>query len=284
VAGHVAYAAKLLLENEKLWNVKVGDGDPHRFGATYREHATRYVREMDRTLESFILTWLVQPGTLRYYTPNSALYEAAAKAGSGNRPVPWNQQTMLNNGFQRMAECHALLGDAPERVKHYEAIVKASVDWFFSSVERVTVKDHVCYKWAYVFEEPPRHSEDLGHGGEDVAGLYRAYLSGRYGITAVMMEPFANTVLFVMRTPEGKFIPRVDGVLNPHGHGPGGLGGKWLGLAEFAPELFPIVCNINRGRIKSSPEITADILWQRQRRAAPPKSPPEEGNKSSRSR
>jgi hypothetical protein len=67
VAGHVAYAAKLVLENEKLWNVKIGDGDPHRFGATYRERAARYVREMDRTLDSFILKWLVQPGTLRYY-------------------------------------------------------------------------------------------------------------------------------------------------------------------------------------------------------------------------
>lgn len=37
---------------------------------------------------------------------------------------------MLNNGFQRLAECHALLGDDPERVMRYEAIVKASVDGF----------------------------------------------------------------------------------------------------------------------------------------------------------
>jgi hypothetical protein len=69
-----------------------------------------------------------------------------------------------------------------------------------------------------------------------------------------------------MRTPEGKFIPRVDGTLNTQGHGPGGLGGKWMGLSEFAPELFPILYEINRGRIKSSPEITASILWHRHRR------------------
>ena len=267
VIGHIAYAAKLILQNEKLWNVKVSDGDPRKFGATYRERAVRHVREMDRTMDTFILKWLVRPDTLRYYFPNSPLYDTSTKPGSGDRPVPWNQQMMLNNGFQRLAECHALLGDDADRVKRYEAVVKASVDWFFSNVQRVTVKDHVCYKWAYVFEEPLRHIEDAGHGGEDIAGLYRAYRSGRYGITAAMMEPFANTVLYVMRTPEGKFIPRVDGTLNAKGHGPGGLGGKWMGLSEFAPELFPILYEINRGRIKSSPEATAAILWHRHRRA-----------------
>ena len=267
VVGHIAYAAKLILQNEKLWNVKVADGDPHKFGATYRQRAVRYVREMDRTTDTFILKWLVRPDTHRYYFPNSPLYDTSTKPGAGDRPVPWNQQMMLNNGFQRLAECHALLGDDADRAKRYEAVVKASVDWFFSNVQRVTVKDHVCYKWVYVFEEPLRHIEDAGHGGEDIAGLYRAYRSGRYGITAAMMEPFANTVLYVMRTPEGKFIPRVDGTLNTQGHGPGGLSGKWIGLSEFAPELFPILYETNRGRIKSSPEITASILWHRHRRA-----------------
>ena len=274
VVGHIAYAAKLILQNEKLWSVKVSDGDTHKFGATYREHAVRYVREMDRTMDAFILKWFVRPDTLRYYFPNSPLYDTGTKPGSGDRPVPWNQQMMLNNGFQRLAECHALLGDDADRVKRYEAVVKASVDWFFSNMQRVTVKDHVCYKWAYVFEEPLRHIEDAGHGGEDIAGIYRAYRSGRYGITAAMMEPFANTVLYVMRTPEGKFIPRVDGTLNTQGHGPGGLGGKWMGLSEFAPELFPILYETNRGRIKSSPEITASLLWHRHRRAMPPRNGP----------
>lgn len=207
VIGHIAYAAKLILQNKKL-------------GATYHERALHYIRELDRTTDSFILKWFVRPDTHRLYFPDSPLYEASSRPGSTNRPVPWNQQAMLNNGFQRLAECHRLLGDDAARVKRYDAIVQASVDWFFSNVQRVTVKDHVCYKWAYAFEEPLRHIEDTGHGGYDVAGLYRAYRSGRYGITAAMMEPFANTVLYVMRTPEGKFIPRVDGTLNPKDHPP----------------------------------------------------------------
>ena len=146
------------------------------------------------------------------------------------------------------------------------------MDWFFSNVQRVTVKDHVCYQWAYVFEQPLRHIEDAGHGSEDINGLCRAYRGGRYGITAAMMEPFANTVLYVMRTPEGKFIPRVDGTLDGKGHGPGGLNGKWMDLCEFAPELFPILYQSNLGRIQSSPQITAIILWHKQHRAQPPKS------------
>ena len=45
-----------------------------------------------------------------------------------------------------MAECHALLGDAPERVRRYEEIVQASVNWFFENAERITVDGHRCYR------------------------------------------------------------------------------------------------------------------------------------------
>ena len=232
VAGHIAYAAKLILQNEKLWAEKVPDGDPHKFGTMYRERAVRYVRELDLTMDTFILKWLVQPGTLRYYWPNSPLFEAAGKPGTGNKPVPWNQQAMLNNGFQRLAECHRLLGDDAGRVEKYDAIVKASVDWFFDSVERVTVSGHVCYKWTYVVEKPMMHIEDTGHGGEDIIGLCRAYHSGRYGITAAMMEPLVNTVLYVMRQPGNKFTGCVNG--DPGKHPPAGL--KWFNLCELAPD------------------------------------------------
>lgn len=127
VVGHIAYAARLILENKKLWAEKVPGGDPLGFGATYRERAATYIREMDRTMDTFIVKWLVHPDTQRCYAPNSPLYEAITKAGTANQPVPWNQQTMLNNGFQRLAECHHLLGDDDARAQRYDAIVKASV-------------------------------------------------------------------------------------------------------------------------------------------------------------
>lgn len=263
IVGHIASAARLILADEKLADAKVADGDPHRLGGTYRERALRYVRECDRTMDSFILPWFVRPDTRRLHFPDSPLYEAASRPSAANQPVPWNQQAMLTNGFQRLAECHRLLGDDAARVKRYDAIVQASVDWFFSHVHRVKVRGHVCYAWSYVAEEPLRHIEDAGHGAKDITGLYSAYRGGRYGITAAMMEPFANTVLHVMRTAEGRFIPRVDGSRNPSDHPPGGLGGGWLELCEFQPELLPIYVEINRGRIKSSPALTATLLWQR---------------------
>lgn|GEM_PF-1225316 len=271
IVGHIAYAAELVLQNPKLWNAKIPDGDPNGFGLTYHDRAIRYVREMDRTINSFILKWLVRKDTLRYYTPNSPLFESVNRipGTGGNQPVPWNQQTMLNNGFQRLAECHQLLGDDKDRVKLYDAIVKASVDWFFSTVESITVQGHVCYQWAYPPEQPIKHVEDMGHGSYDIKGLYRAYRSGRYGITATMMEPFANTLLYVVRQPNGKFVGRMDGSSAPNAHPPGGLKAPCLDLCEFAPELFPIFydMNIPSKRFRTSPEITSSILCNRERRA-----------------
>ena len=63
--------------------------------------------------------------------------------------------------------------------------------------------------------------------------------------------------------PGGKFMGRVDGT--PGSHPPGGLRGSWIDLCEFAPELFPVFVEMNRGRIKSSPDLTANLLWQRKR-------------------
>lgn len=263
VVGHIAYAARLILENKKLWNEQVPGGDPCGFGATYRERAATYVRELDRTLDTFILKWLVRPDTHRCYSPNSPLYEAVTKPGTANQPVPWNQQAMLNNGFQRLAECHRLLGDDAARAQRYDAIVKASVVWFFEAVERYDVQGQACYKWAYVFEKPLRHIEDTGHGGYDVAGLMRAYVSGHYGITAEQMRPFANTVRYVLAQPGNKFMGRVDGTAGKHP--PGGLGGGWIDLCEVQPNLLPVFLAANQSRIKSSPGLTANLLWAKHR-------------------
>ncbi len=263
IVGHIAYAARLILENKKLWAEKVPDGNLHGFGTTYRERAVTYVHELERTLDGFLLKWYVRPGTLRCYTPDSPRYDAASRPGSANQPVPWNQQTMLNNGFQRLAECHRLLGDDDARVQRYDAIVKASVDWFFAAAERYEVQGKPCYKWTYAFEQPPKHYEDTGHGGYDIGGLMRAFVSGRYGLTADQMRPFANTVSCVLLQPGNKFLGRVDGTAGKHP--PGGLGGGWIDLCEFQPELLPVFIAANQGRIKSSPGLLANLLWAKHR-------------------
>jgi len=269
VVGHIASAARLILEGGAWTAEAVPDGDPFGFGASYRERALQYVRELDRTMDTFVLKWFVRPDSHRYFSPDEPAFDEASRPGSRNRPVPWNQQMMLNNGFQRLAECHALLGDDAERVNRYDAIVQTSVAWFFEMAKRISVDGHECYRWTYAPEDPMRHFEDSAHGGCDVGGLYRAYLSGRYGITADQMRPFANTVLHVMArpSPDGaglRFTGRTDGE-NPGTRPPGTLRGHWIDLCEFAPELFPILHQANRGRIKSSPDTTANLLWARHR-------------------
>ena len=157
-----------------------------------------------------------------------------------------------------------MLGDDPERVKRYDAIVQASVDWFFEMAQRITVNGHECYRWTYAAEDPMKHLEDTAHGGYDVGGLCRAYVSGRYGIKAEMLKPFTNTALHIMARPGNTFTGRTDGE-NAGKRPPGTLRGNWIDLCEFAPELLPILYEANRGRIKGSPDTTANMLWARQR-------------------
>lgn len=267
VAGHMAYAALLILKNAGLHDRKVPDGDPFGFGATCRERALRYVKELDHTMDSFVLKWFVRPETNRFFMPDAPAYNEATRPGSTSLPVPWNQQMMLNNGFQRLAECHALLGDDPQRVKHYDAIVQVSVNWFFECAQTIMVNGQPCYRWTYAFEEPMKHIEDSAHGGYDVGGLCRAFVSGRYGITAEMMRPFANTVVHIMARPGSTFAGRVDG--NRSGkRPPGTLRGNWIDLCEFEPKLLPMLYEANKGRIKGSADTAANLLWARHRLAA----------------
>ena len=119
---------------------------------------------------------------------------------------------MLNNGFQRLAECHALLNDDPARVAQYDTIVKTSCTAFLHSLVHYDVDGHDCVKWSYAANDPTLHyMEDAGHGGYDLL-LLRHYRSGRYGITKNDLLPLANTIRYVIAKPDGTFATRVDGI------------------------------------------------------------------------
>ena len=79
-----------------------------------------------------------------------------------------------------------------------------------------------------------------------------------------MMTPFANTVLHVMARPNNTFTDRTDGQHSGK-RPPGTLRGNWIDLCEFSPEMLPILHAANRGRIKSSADTTANLLWARHR-------------------
>jgi len=263
VVGHIAYAAKLILKNKNLWAKKIGE-DPNGFGATYLDRAKTYVQELDKTMDTYIVKWLVDPETHLYHFPTSKLYDKDSVKSPWGKPVPWNQQAMLNNAFLRLAECHELLNDSPQRVKAYDVVVKTSVDSFLSRVKHVTIAEHACYQWSYSSDDPTLHyPEDAAHGGYDIIGMYRAYLSGRYGVTADQMIPFANTVTYIMAQPGDKFAGRTNGELGKHPAG--SLGGYWICLSEFKHDLFPQFVASNQERAKTTPLMTALLLWTRNR-------------------
>lgn len=264
VIGHIAYAARLILHEPALLGLNVGGGDPHGFGSTYGERARRYVRELDRTIDTFIVPWFVDPTSLVYRWPTSELYATlGARADkSRGKGIPWNQQMMLNHGFQQLAECHAALGDDPSRVAKYDAVVKTSCDAFFHHLKRYTVQGVDCYKWSYASDDPVlKYIEDTGHAGYDVL-VYRAYASGRYGISPATMQPLANTLRRVVIRGPADFAQRIDG----SGGVRHDIGGTWLILAEFDPSLYEVIATADRERAKTNPYLTAQILAQKQRR------------------
>src|SRR5439155_13076700 len=127
-----------------------------------------------------------------------------------------------------------LADDAP-RVARYDAIVKASCEDFLADLTHYDVDGHDCVKWSYAKEgKTLKHVEDTPHGGYDML-ILRAYRSGRYGIKRESILPLANTVMYVIHKPDGKFAARVDGSTNTRDF----LGATYLPLAEFLPELYP---------------------------------------------
>ena len=117
VAGRIARAALLILKSQVLSEQIVPDADPFHFGKTYGERARTFVRLLDRTAEEFVVPYFVKKSDHnRFFYPRDRHYAdslSGAQNNSGN-PIPWNQQLMIDNLFQRLAECHELLGDKPD--------------------------------------------------------------------------------------------------------------------------------------------------------------------------
>jgi len=204
--GHLAYCARLIVETPELGSVTVPDGDPHGYGATYLERARRFTAEADHSLDEHVLAELLD------LSDHDRMHWAAGnpyQTGS----VPWNQQAMFDYALQNLAAVHLGLGDDPARAARYDVIVQASVDWFFSGEPGTaspyeTASGHTAYLWSY---RPPTGVEDWSHSNLDIMGLYRAYASGKYGITPAEMLPLANTFLDVIRRGPHDYAGRIDG-------------------------------------------------------------------------
>ena len=260
VLAHIAYCAKLIIQQKELWNKQVTIGDPYKFGNTYIKRAKKYIEESDKTIDSFILPHFVKKHSYKFHWPQNDQWNALGPRyqKDGGRGIPWNQQVMLAGGFQRLAECHELLQQQPQRVALYDTIVKTYADWFISQLVSYPVNGHDCYKWSYAVDDfQLRYMEDQGHAGYDVWGICRAYERSKYKIPEVVMQKLANTVQYVLYKGNGQFAKRVDGSNGVNNH----LGASFLNLAKYKQSLYPIIASANLEMSKSRLNYFAHIVF-----------------------
>lgn len=231
--GHLGNCARLVLQTPALWAQTVPDGDPHHYGKTYKARALTYMHGADAAWDGHILKSLLDLSDHDLYVFSNA---GPYKPGE---PVPWNQQMMFNYGLQNLAECHLILGDDPNRVAQYDAIMQANLDSFFSTgvIAYTDPKGRPAYNWAYAL--PATTGEDSNHGSLDVAGFHRAFTNGRYGLTTDELTRFADTFVDVMDRGPKDYAGRVDGTDGTGHSAPTTyIRSGYLLLAQFRPDAY----------------------------------------------
>jgi hypothetical protein len=263
VVGHIAAVARLILKNRSLWAKPVPGKDPLALGGTFLERARGYLRECRVTLDTFLTPNFVDPPTRRFIWPRHPNYGDGSEKSirARGKTVPWNQNTMLASGYQNVAESLELLGEEPQVVAEYDAIVKAFTDGFFEKITKYTAMGHDVYNWSYASDDMGpdyRYDEDLGHGGYDFWGIYRAYKRGRAGITTAAMIPFTDTIRYMIIRPDGMATAnRINGA----GPDRGGLGSTWIYGAALRPEFYQVIAGTMVSGAKRDPMTAGRLLW-----------------------
>lgn len=262
--GHLAYCAKLILQTPSIWNTAVPTGDAYSHGATYKQRAQTFVTEADYVANQFLFPSLLDlsKGNKLYFTTQSPYMSGGV--------FPWNQQMMITYGFQNLAAAHEILADNPTLVTKYDNIVQTSMDWFFKddSAKQTYVDSagNTAYNWGY--NPTLLGGEDSNHASLDVAGFYRAYLSGRYGITAAMMKPFANMYADVMMKGPNSFSGRVDGT-DGTGHGAPTTYARSgnLFLTALRPDMYYALANADlASKSTTSMDTFSRFMWAKNQR------------------
>jgi hypothetical protein len=262
VLAHILYTAKLILSDPSIWDKKIEQNNAKAVGVTYKERAQWYVKEADYVIDTWILPHYVRadqkfyfPGAPNQYKPNEA--------------APWNQLFMLTNGLIRLSQCHVLLKDSPERVKHYDEMVKVNVTWFKDNVTPFkSATGTSCWKFNYALVS---RKEDTNHFAYDSEGMWLAWDAGKYGVTLQDMTMMANTYFDVVlaKQTSGRFAGYVDGSTGTgHAGGDNYVRDEYIYLADIRKDKFDLVGEIEKasGKIAQSAQITARLLWVKNRR------------------
>jgi len=257
--AHIAYGALLILRAPALWPRVVPDGNPHGYGATYLERAKTYVARTEEANDEYVVKSFVQPGTnlIRNppgWPPGAHTMEAI------------NIQMMLDGGFQRDAEIHALLGTDPQRVARYDAIVKTTVRECLDGMKHASqAAGRTVYVW-YYYPWDVRHVETVGHAQYDILGIWRAAQRSAYGLKREELMPLADTLSYVISLGNNSFATVVDGTGPPRNVAPP----YWLLASDWNDSAYDIMAGavVASGVYRRSPAFTAMLLWTKARRAA----------------
>ncbi len=262
VIGHLAFCAKLILQNPSLWTATVPDGNPFGYGATYLQRATNYLAKCDEANDEYFLKWFIQPGTSLIVPPTNAAWVAV-----NENVTAINRQMMFTSGFQRLAEAHEILGDNPARVTQYDAIVSAVVNSCLNGMtnyDRYTAKGQPVYNWSYYPTSTSGTEATEIHAEYDIIGIWRAFNRAKYNLALAPLVPLANTLVNVIYLGTNTFAGNVDGsggVQKPIYSG-------WILPADWNPAVYTVAAGVSytNGVYAGSADIAAGILLMKNRR------------------
>ena len=262
VIGHLAFCAKLILQNPSLWTATVPDGNPFGYGTTYIQRATNYLAKCDEANDEYFLKWFIQPGTSLIVPPTNAAWIAV-----NENVTAINRQMMFTSGFQRLAEAHEILGDNPARVTQYDAIVSAVVNSCLhgmTNYDRYTVNGQLVYNWGYYPTSTSGSEATEIHAEYDIIGIWRAYNRAKYNLALAPLVPLANTLVNVIYLGTNTFAGNVDGsggVQKPIYSG-------WILPADWNPAVYTVAAGASytNGVYAGSADIAAGILLMKNRR------------------
>jgi len=264
IVGHIAYCAKLILQTPSLWNATVPDGNPHGYGATYLQRAQAYVTRMEQVQDQYMNTWFIDFNT--YRIKDSTVVDPRF-AALGQSTTAWNRQMMFINGWQRLSECHAILGDNPGKVGLYDAICQASVSWFQTEWTSTTGGGQTCYVWDYAPSYAGGNEEMNLHADYDIWGLGRTFDAGKYGLSESSLRPFAETLRYIIYQ-QGTTYTFAEWVNGDTSKTRNYIYPAWMFISAWDPCTFDIMAqaDINQGSQGSTAIFDALILWTKNAR------------------
>ena len=258
IAGHISYAAQLILQTPSLWSQTVPDGNPYGYGATYKQRADRYVLEMDKTEDTYMLKWFVRSSDNRHYFPTDPRYDGSPRGNA----IAWNQQWMMSMDQWRLAKCHEVLGNTA-RAARLRQVVQTMLTWYTSEFRTVTYSGQPAFQWFY---DPVSNSqlEDLGHAQHGLYGMmYLDNVGGYSGFPDRVKV--GNAIRYAVYKPATDgWSHKVDGSGTVYAS----IQPAFIFLSRYVDSLYALVGNdeINAGKVASNADVTAYILYTKHAR------------------